>query len=233
MTENREEKKDMVMSDYAKVYVRNVHRIGRTTTVIAFVLMFLPVLYLQFVAGYSAPLSGYMACTAAAIAAGIGGWIAEPISYFPILGAGATYMSYVAGNVGNTRVPVAVAVQNATNTDSSTPKGQLATVIGVGVSVFFSLIVLTIIITGGSYTLKYVPEPVITALGYILPCLYGSMLTMRLMANFKNSIKYVPVALLIFIVCKYTGFTTYGLLTDIVLTSVFAYIMYKTSEKKA
>ncbi|MFR3751282.1 MAG: hypothetical protein ACLTW9_01085 [Enterocloster sp.] len=41
-------------------------------------------------------------------------------------------MSYLAGNVGNTRVPVAVAVQSATDSDNSSPRGQMATVVGVG-----------------------------------------------------------------------------------------------------
>ncbi len=192
MEENNVMTKEQLQEDYSNVYVKKVHLIGRATMAIAFILMFAPVLYMHFVAGFTAPADAYMACAAAACAAGVGGWIAEPISYFPILGAAGTYMSYLAGNVGNTRVPVAVAVQSATDSDNSSPRGQMATVIGVGMSIFFSLIVLTVIILVGSAMLQVVPEPVLKALGYVLPCLYGSMLTMRLMANFKGSIKYVP-----------------------------------------
>ena len=80
--------------------------------------------------------------------------------------------------------------------------------------------------------LQVVPEPVLKALGYVLPCLYGSMLTMRLMANFKGSIKYVPLAFVVFLVCRYTGFTRYGLLTDIAVTCIFAYILHQSGAGK-
>ena len=232
MEENNVMTKEQLQEDYSNVYVKKVHLIGRATMAIAFILMFAPVLYMHFVAGFTAPADAYMACAAAACAAGVGGWIAEPISYFPILGAAGTYMSYLAGNVGNTRVPVAVAVQSATDSDNSSPRGQMATVIGVGMSIFFSLIVLTVIILVGSAMLQVVPEPVLKALGYVLPCLYGSMLTMRLMANFKGSIKYVPLAFVVFLVCRYTGFTRYGLLTDIAVTCIFAYILHQSGAGK-
>ena len=119
MEENNVMTKEQLQEDYSNVYVKKVHLIGRATMAIAFILMFAPVLYMHFVAGFTAPADAYMACAAAACAAGVGGWIAEPISYFPILGAAGTYMSYLAGNVGNTRVPVAVAVQSATDSDKS------------------------------------------------------------------------------------------------------------------
>ena len=128
---------------------------------------------------------------------------------------------------------MAVAVQSATDSDNSSPRGQMATVIGVGMSVFFSLIVLTVIILVGSAMLQVVPEPVLKALGYVLPCLYGSMLTMRLMANFRGSIKYVPLAFAVFLVCRYTGFTRYGLLTDIAVTCIFAYILHRSKAGKS
>ena len=104
MEENNVMTKEQLQEDYSNVYVKKVHLIGRATMAIAFILMFAPVLYMHFVAGFTAPADAYMACAAAACAAGVGGWIAEPISYFPILGAAGTYMSYLAGNVGNTRV---------------------------------------------------------------------------------------------------------------------------------
>ena len=93
MEENNVMTKEQLQEDYSNVYVKKVHLIGRATMAIAFILMFAPVLYMHFVAGFTAPADAYMACAAAACAAGVGGWIAEPISYFPILGAAGTYMS--------------------------------------------------------------------------------------------------------------------------------------------
>ena len=86
MEENNVMTKEQLQEDYSNVYVKKVHLIGRATMAIAFILMFAPVLYMHFVAGFTAPADAYMACAAAACAAGVGGWIAEPISYFPILG---------------------------------------------------------------------------------------------------------------------------------------------------
>ena len=83
MEENNVMTKEQLQEDYSNVYVKKVHLIGRATMAIAFILMFAPVLYMHFVAGFTAPADAYMACAAAACAAGVGGWIAEPISYFP------------------------------------------------------------------------------------------------------------------------------------------------------
>ena len=60
--------KDQIQEDYSNVYVKKVHLIGRATMAIAFILMFSPVLYMHFVAGFTAPADAYMACAAAACA---------------------------------------------------------------------------------------------------------------------------------------------------------------------
>ena len=84
--------------EYKGSYTKQVHRIGRVTMVIALVLSFLPILFLNFVMGYRVPLSVYLNVTFALTALCIGMWLTEPLIWYPILGAAPTYMAYLSGN---------------------------------------------------------------------------------------------------------------------------------------
>ena len=59
--ENIENKNvDTAQQDYVKNFMPAVHKIGRFTMAVAFILAFLPVVYFVFVKGYALPLSSYI-----------------------------------------------------------------------------------------------------------------------------------------------------------------------------
>lgn len=53
------------------------------------------------------------------------------------------------------------------------------------------------------------------------------MLTMRFLAKPKASTPYVLVSGIVFVVCYYTRFTRYGLLTAIIITTCFGYLLHR------
>ena len=71
-----------VVRMYADEYVPAVHRIGRFTTALAFIVSFLPVIYLILIRGFAAPVSVYVDVMIAVVAYNIGAWI---INHVPIL----------------------------------------------------------------------------------------------------------------------------------------------------
>ena len=73
--------------EFVGSYSDRVHVIGRVTLSIAAVLSFLPILYLNFVKGYTAPLADYILVFTTICAVRVGMWISEPFTWYPILGA--------------------------------------------------------------------------------------------------------------------------------------------------
>lgn len=165
--------------DYRVNFMPAVHRIGRTTMAIAFLLSFLPVAYFVVVRGLGMPLESYLSVAVAIASVGIGMWLTEPEAYWPVLGSAGTYMSYLSGSVGGLRLPVAVSVQSETNADINTPKGQVITIIGLAASVVSNLVLLLITVVAGTWIISVLPQPVVDSFAFVVISLLGSMVMMR------------------------------------------------------
>ena len=117
--------------DYAKNFVPQVHRVGRISMLFEICLCLAPVFYIVFIRGQAMPLSSYIGVFLSLAPMLLFMWLSEPMTYFPTLGASGTYMSYFAGNVSTVRFPVAVTVQQELKADINTPRGQMATIVGI------------------------------------------------------------------------------------------------------
>ncbi len=226
---------DAANKDYAENFMPNVHRIGRSTMAIAFCLSFLPVVYFIVVRGYTMPISAYINTTIAICSIGIGMWLSEPLSYWPVLGSAGTYISYFSGNVGSMRFPVALNVQSTMNADINTPRGQIITIVGIVASVFSNLIILLIIVLAGNWLLTILPEAIIASFSFVMPCLLGSMILMRfngksgLAKGFLDCLPYLATA----IICKvlitnvFTFLSSFGMAISVILSILVGYILYR------
>ena len=96
---------NLMTTDYETKFITDIHKWGRVSMLIALILSFLPIGYMYFVKGWNESVSAFASVTIAISSFGIGMWLTEPMSYFPILGSAGTYMGYFAGNVSNMRVP--------------------------------------------------------------------------------------------------------------------------------
>lgn len=232
---------DSATIDYHDNFVPAVHKIGQSTMAIAFVLSFVPIAYFALVKGYSMPISSYINVMIPITAAGLGMWLTEPLAYWPVLGSAATYMGYLSGNVGGMRFPVATNVQTTMNADINTPRGQVATIIGVAASVFTNLVILLVIVLAGSWILSIMPDSVKAALSFVSSCLYGSMIMMRLnprKGGFAAGIPKVLPLLTVAVITKYVLQTffpqTKSFATAIVtaVTIAVAYVSYRAKLAK-
>ena len=222
-----------VVRMYADEYVPAVHRIGRFTTALAFIVSFLPVIYLILIRGFAAPVSVYVDVMIAVVAYNIGAWIINPCAHFTVLGAASTYMSYLAGNVANMRIPVAMSVQYSTDSDINTPKGQLITTIGVATTVVVNLIIVFLCVIAGGVILELLPDVVIQSFKYITSTLFGSMLMMKVMSDRAHSIQYMIPAAVVFAISRFVPFVKqYGTGFSILIPVLFAYVLFCTKEGK-
>ncbi len=228
--------------DYQQNFMPAVHRIGQSTMAIAFCLSFLPVAYFIVVKGYGLPFATYLNVMIAIGSVGIGMWLTEPLSYWPVLGSAGTYIAYLSGNVGGMRFPVSLAVQAAMNADINTPRGQVATIAGIVGSVFSNLAILLVIVLGGEALLKILPTAVIASFAFTMPSLYGSMLYMRfngpkgVLAGFLDCLPYLLVSMSIrWAVLKLPFFapvSKFGTAFSVGATILFGYVMWKVKTGK-
>lgn len=233
MAENTKAVSSEVNEDYQQNFMKKVHVIGRGSMVIAAILSFLPIIYFYFVKGWQASGSAYTTVTIAIVAYGFSMWLTEPVSYYPILGSAGTYMGYLAGNVGNMRAPVAMAVQSSLGEEVTSPRGNLATIISIATSVYVNLAILVVIILSGEAILSVLPQIVLDAFTYTLAALYGSMLTMRVMGNPKRALTYLPVTVVIyFITNAIPALKSYSLAVCVVGTILVAYALFKAEGNK-
>ena len=103
-------------------------------------------------------------------------WIVEPIAYFPIVGITGTYMSWLAGNISNMRVPVSALSQTAAGVEEGTPEGDIISTLGIGVSVIVNLIVLVLAVFFGQQVISSLPADIQVAFKFILPAVFGAIL---------------------------------------------------------
>lgn len=161
---------------YEKDYLPKVHRFGTATMLLILVLSFLPALYFSFIQGAHPGWSVIAKAGVTMIGMEIFTWILEPALYFPMIGITGSYISFVAGNITNMRIPAATAAQTSVNAKVGTRKGEFAGVIGIVASVVVNFVVLGVVIGFGGLIISILPETISNALNYALPSVYGALL---------------------------------------------------------
>ena len=161
---------------YEKEYLPKVHKYGTATMLLILVLSFMPAVYFSFFKGMHPGWE--VIAKAAATMIGLEGftWILEPALYFPMIGITGSYISFVAGNITNMRIPAATAAQTAVGAQVGTRKSEFAGVLGIVASVIVNFAVLSVVILFGSYIISILPQAVSNALNYALPSVYGALL---------------------------------------------------------
>ena len=95
---------------------------------------------------------------------------------FPDRRDSGTYMSWLAGNISNMRVPVSALSQTAAGVEEGTPEGDIISTLGIGVSVIVNLIVLVLAVFFGQQVISSLPADIQVAFKFILPAVFGAIL---------------------------------------------------------
>lgn len=133
-------------------------RIGTITTILAIVANFLPAIYVSIAYDAMPELSVLLALWGILAATYFFSWVVQPISFFPALGTAGTYMSFVAGSIGDIRIPAITMAQKASGTEAATPKGDVMAVIGVAASVVVSFLMVTLFTFIGQAIIPLFPK---------------------------------------------------------------------------
>ncbi len=178
--------------DYSRDWKHPVNIIGRWTMWIAVVSSFVPALYLLLAHDISPDwevlLQGWL------IIVSLFGmlYVLEPVTYFSVLGLSGIYLSMLAGNVGNMRVPCAMMGLEATDTTPGTPRADIVSTLAICGSVIANLVMLTCMAFVGAQILHYMPEKMVQAFQlFTIPSVYGAMF---IQSGLKN-LRLVPFGL--------------------------------------
>ena len=125
-------------------FLNPVKKAGMATIIIAMFCLFLPGLYLFFFHGLAPPLGPFIKALIAVWSFMVIMGILEPIVYYPILGFGGTYMSFLVGNILNLRVPVSATAQQVVGTEEGSPEAEVVSTIGIAGSIIASELVMIV-----------------------------------------------------------------------------------------
>ena len=148
---------------------------GRSSNLLGVLLCFGPCIGLAIM-GYFPEWSAFAAALAIQLPSSASAYVYEPISYFAVLGIPGTYMSFLSGNISNLRVPASSIAQEAAGVEEGSDEGTIVATIGIAVSTFINIIILTIGVVAGAWVLAQLPPIVSEVLNLLLPALFAALL---------------------------------------------------------
>jgi hypothetical protein len=201
-------------------YENRTHLIGRCTLLVGFLLTFLPPLILWFKYGVipepKSLLNGVISISTIMLPVSL----IEVLTFSPMLGSAAMYISYLTGNITNVKIPSAVISMEAAEVKASTSEGDIISTIAIAGSVIASEIVIVmgvLLITPLSSKLN---NPVIQpAFQQILPALFGALGAYYILKEWKLAV--VPLTIAI-ILTKLTNLPTAITIPICVISSIIA-----------
>ena len=212
-------------------YTLKIHRLGRILTLAAVLSFFVPVAGIALIYGIK---PDWAATSQAAVKVlmifGVIG-MTEFLSFTPILGPGASYLSFITGNIVTMKLPCATSALNAAGARPGSKKADIVSALAVGTS----SIVSTLICTLGMVMISAL-HPLLSSdalkpgFSNMVPALIGAMSAPYLVKNPR--ISSLPMALAVFVtlllgasfILRYDSWFS---LLFIVITVAWAYFLYK------
>ena len=164
--------------------------------------------------------------------------ICENLSFMPIIGSGALYMSCVTGNVSNMKVPAAVNAMEVAGYTAGSDRADVVAIIAVAASTF----VTTAIVFLGMLFLAPLFEPIYNnaflqpAFQNMVPALMGALLFPFILKAPKQAI--VPIALPIIAILVigrkvFSSNQSYIMVGVIILSVIYSLALYKKGKISA
>ena len=180
-------------------------RIGMITLAAGLIANFVPALYLAVALGVMPDSGDLLQIWTVALSAFGASWIVQPLSFYPMLGTGGSYIGWLCGNVADLRVPAATIAQRVTNAEHGTPRGDIMATIGIAGSVLVSVLILTTFTFAGAVIMPLVPEFVKKAFTFVLPAVVGAVYAELSGKHLRIGLTTILLALLVTYFAVRTG----------------------------
>ncbi|MDD4213034.1 MAG: hypothetical protein PHY42_06565 [Bacilli bacterium] len=214
-------------------FIENLHVWGKTWGIVAAVAIisfpFLLMIIYQSGPNWKGLINGFLAVVPMFWAVGT----IEIFTYIPMIGVGASYLSFVTGNITNLKAPVAMTALENAKVKAGTEEGEVITTIAVAVS---SIVTTLIIVVGVILIVLIKPvgdflqsEAIAPVFNNVLPALFGGLAVVYVSKNWKLALAPMMLMLVLFIFIPFLNASTVGIMVPVgaVLTILVACLLYK------
>lgn len=211
-------------------YMDSVHRDGTIWNMVVMTLLIMfPVVVgviFQAVPDWAGVGKGLLATAPMYWAVGV----IEVITFYPMLGAGGSYLSFVTGNISNLKLPCALNALESNEVKAQSEEGEIISTISIATS---SIVTTLIIILGVALIIPLTPlleNPVLDpAFAQLLPALFGALGVVFISKNWKIAIAPIVLMLILFVFVPALDSSMVGIMVPVgvVFTIVVSRFMYK------
>lgn len=220
------------MENGNKQFTKRINLLGRWTSVIALFFMLLVPFAIAYYYQVEFQFSNILAASLGLIATFLPTAIAENISYYPVFGAGAMYLSSITGNVLNMKLPAVVSGQQIAKVEPGTEKGDVIAIISVAIS---SLVTIAILFLGnfvlGEMLAPILSNPILKpGFDNITPALLGAITFPRVVKARNLAITPIVIALGAYLIIgpdSFRSVQSYVLITVMAISVGVAYWLHK------
>ena len=157
-------------------YNEGVHRMGRAWTVATLSYMLAVPFLLGLVLGVMPDMNAFLKGFLNVAVIYYPTSLVEYLIYVPMLGSGASYLSFVTGNLSNLKIPCAVNAREMAGTRAGTPENEIISTLSVATS---SLVTVVVLALGVALLVPLQPvlsNPVLApAFDNVVPALFGAL----------------------------------------------------------
>jgi len=215
-----EQEKQQLIDEYAP----RAHLIGSITNLIHTFIFFLPPLFVAYVVGIPTDWSAVWQGTVGVWGFAMPFWFIEPISYFVILGVAGTYISFMAGNISNFRLPVSAVAQEVAGVREGSHEGEIISTLAV---VATQVMIVLSALSGALFVTLVVallPENFKAAFDWLLPSIWGAIFMQFALRNWRFGVIALVLSI---IVVVYSGLPLWSHVPVLVFTmAILAIVTY-------
>jgi len=217
-------------------YQSQIHRMGRLSSILVVIALILVPVALTLTSGVEIDISTTLRALVGLLSLIVVISIVEFISYAPVLGAGATYLGFITGNIMNLKLPAAINAIKVAEVNPTSNEAEAVSTIAVAVSSIVTVAILLVGMIGISFILPVLQSPILKpAFNNLMPALMGALATPLFLKNLKTvSLPAVLVAILVFVM----GFTAFSRVQSLLIPFFLAitigwrYFLYRGEQKK-
>ena len=111
-------------------------------------------------------------------------------------------MSFLAGNIGNMRLPCSAIAQDTIGTEVGSNKASLVSTLGIAGSIITNLIIVSIAALGGEALMRIFPAVVLEGFNYVGPAIFGAVFGMNMVKDIRLGIFALVVGLVLILGIK-------------------------------
>jgi hypothetical protein len=122
----------------------------------------------------------------------------EVLTFAPIMGASAMYMSYLTGNISNMKLPSAAIAMESVGAEPGTPEGDVASTVAIAGSVVASeLIIVLGVVLVAPLSARLQSPALKPAFEQVLPALFGAIGAYYILKSWKLAVAPIAAAVLL------------------------------------